>query len=117
MTKEQLDALRGHTPGPWEVEYSQLHPSSEKCNYTIRNDAFDVVSGHLAIRREEDARLIAAAPDLLAHIDELTAESDRLREALIEAMPVLESCDCFDDPTRSYCVRCRVLNIVREALK
>ena len=76
-----MSDFTGHTPGTWEVEYGQLHPSSEKCSYTIRTDAFDVVSGHLAIRREEDARLIAAAPDLLA-------ERNRLREAL-ENMPAV----------------------------
>ena len=71
-----------HTPGPWDIEYGQLHPASETCGYTIRTDAFDVVSGHLAIRREADALLIAAAPDLLAERDRLTEDRRELVEAL-----------------------------------
>ena len=59
------------TQGPWRVEESQLHPSSEKTGYTIVTDAFDVVSGHLAIRRQADAALIAAAPAMLEVLEEV----------------------------------------------
>ena len=57
-----------HTPGTWDIEYGQLHPASELCGYTIRTEEFDVVSGHLAIRREADALLIAAAPEMFLSI-------------------------------------------------
>ena len=44
-------------------------------------------------------------------------DHDRLREALIEAMTVLEACDCFDDTAYSYRARCRALDIVADALQ
>ena len=53
----------------------------------------------------------------LVEIERLRRENNRLREALREVMPVLETCDCFDDPTHSYCVRCRALDIVGAALQ
>jgi hypothetical protein len=59
------------TKGPWEVSLEQLHPGSEAEGYLIRTDAFDVVSGHLGIRKVSDAHLIAAAPELYAVLKEL----------------------------------------------
>ena len=48
---------------------SQLRPSSDQTGYVIITDAFDVVSGHLVIRREADARLIGAAPEMLEALE------------------------------------------------
>jgi hypothetical protein len=87
MKKEIEIAINGnYTRGPWEVEYGQLHPSSEKEAYTIRTDAFDVVSGHLLIRREADALLIAAAPDLADALRESQAREKRLEDRYNRAM-------------------------------
>lgn len=70
-----MSKYEGHTEGDWRVELTQLHLSTEKTGYTIVTDAYDVVSGHLAIRKEADAILAADAPKLLA-------QRDRLRVAL-----------------------------------
>ena len=40
-----------------------------------------------------------------------------LEDALREAATALSACDCFDDPTHSYCVRCRALALVGAALQ
>ena len=58
-----------HTPGPWQFGIGTDF-SSVVCG--------DVVIGHTFA--SEDARLIAAAPDLLAALAELVAELDN-REA------------------------------------
>ena len=58
-----------HTPGPWEV--TVLYPGQY---FEIRAETFDVVtatSGLPPLRREADARLIAAAPELLELLMEL----------------------------------------------
>jgi hypothetical protein len=92
MKKEIEIAINGnYTRGPWEVEYGQLHPSSEKEAYTIRTDAFDVVSGHLLIRREADALLIAAAPDLADALRESQAREKRLRDQNADLLSQLDA--------------------------
>ncbi len=67
-----------HTPGPWKFECSETHPSSEYGQPPHFDPAF-VVAGNqdIPVMRDDDARLIAAAPELLeackaalAHIDE-----------------------------------------------
>ena len=92
MTKEQLDALRGHTPGQWwftlegRSNYMKLY-FPEK--YT--GVSGDVVRGYVG---ETNARLIASAPDLLAHIDEQQAEIDKLRR---HAEALTTGCDRLID--------------------
>lgn len=52
-----------HTPGPWEiVKFGDA--------YEIRTDEYDVVTASLrkVIRKESDARLIAAAPEMLEEL-------------------------------------------------
>ena len=53
------------TPGAWEVRVEQITPGSNATCFTVATDDFDVVSPLLGIRCEDDAALIAAAPDLL----------------------------------------------------
>ena len=67
-----------HTPGPWSYQISRYEP-----------EAFDIIEpgiGALAIVKSEDyARLIAAAPDLLEALKELTLErgmTDKARAAI-----------------------------------
>jgi hypothetical protein len=92
MKPEVEAAINGnYTPGPWEVEYGQIHPASEKEAYTIRTDAFDVVSGHLLIRREADAALIAAAPDLADALRESQAREKRLRDQNADLLSQLDA--------------------------
>lgn len=65
-----------HTPGPWQVkEYLRNEPSSTMPEYRIQTDVDSIAEAHrlwrdgspLATRYEVEAnaRLIAAAPDLL----------------------------------------------------
>jgi hypothetical protein len=70
-----------HTPGPWSHQISRYEP-----------EAFDIIEpgiGALAIVKSEDyARLIAAAPDLLEALKELTLErgmTDKARAAIAKA--------------------------------
>jgi hypothetical protein len=70
-----------HTPGPWSYQISRYEP-----------EAFDIIEpgiGALAIVKSEDyARLIAAAPDLLETLKELTLEkgmTDKARAAIAKA--------------------------------
>ena len=59
-----------HTPGPWEA--TRLEPDGfliRQYGWEIRTPAWDVttwIEHGAPIRKEEDAHLIAAAPDLLA---------------------------------------------------
>lgn len=76
--KTQTENVSGHTPGPWD--YREAYDNGEPCGYVVqKGPAFaiaDVPQG------EDDARLIAAAPDLLAaceralqHIEEYDESS------------------------------------------
>lgn len=69
-----------HTPGPWSIYHSKFGPEVRTddvnadqriavCHYatTLRADCEDMESGE----HEANARLIAAAPDLLASLKEL----------------------------------------------
>lgn len=75
-----------HTPGPWEVVelvdgYDIRSPES-RCRIATASDP-EAVWG--AIGREEDACLIAAAPELLEALEEAVAwiEDDRFDDAYI----------------------------------
>jgi hypothetical protein len=59
------------TPGAWEVRVEQIAPGSNATCFTVATDDFDVVSPLLGIRCEDDAALIAAAPDLLKVLQEV----------------------------------------------
>lgn len=83
-----LEALRGHTAGPWEVGVKgNGAPGYVYCDNAL-GSAVAIVYGapllHSVFSRAEEeanARLIAAAPDLLA---ELTTR--RARDAEVEAL-------------------------------
>lgn len=67
LSREQLEALKGHTPGPWKVfpklKYNEWHVSVPMEGTQMRLGLFaDGVPGN---NPEADARLIGAAPDLL----------------------------------------------------
>ena len=80
MSKTQDFA--GHTPGPWSIDkWSQVVDTNGR---TIRAVGLALACGTI---NEDDpattnARLIAAAPSLLADRDALAAENRRLRAAL-----------------------------------
>ena len=57
-----------HTPGPWHVE-----PSPDRVHFDIRADGVHVPHG--SGKGEANARLIAAAPDLLAALEDVVASA------------------------------------------
>lgn len=71
-----------HTPGPWEVR-----PSSNRLNGTAWRDIVSMgtefTGAYVGEALEQDAALIASAPDLLA-------ERDRLREVNAELLAALK---------------------------
>lgn len=76
------------TKSTWEYEWSHRIDNGPKVGWHVFDpadvDAFgDIVSLHkTAYDNEETARLIAAAPELLAALVELAEEADRLGNAL-----------------------------------
>jgi len=65
MNTEQFD---GHTPGPWWVdEWEDGDGESMQRYWSVEQDIIQVCLVH----NEQDARLMAAAPDLLAALREL----------------------------------------------
>lgn len=87
LSREQLEALKGHTPGPWEVfpkmKYNEWHVSVPIEGTLLRLGLF--ADGVPSNNPEADARLIGAAPDLLntalaalARAEAAEAERDRL---------------------------------------
>ena len=63
-----------HTPGPWICSSSH----SDTCDFEVREDAEngDVIAGEYGIPNLQDARLIAAAPDLLAALERIYLETN-----------------------------------------
>lgn len=50
-----------HTPGPWEAWMPQTHVAGEERTWSVKGPPSDF----MFLREEADARLIAAAPELL----------------------------------------------------
>ena len=85
LSKDQLDALRGHTPRPWFVVDGDTAAEMQPVCYIglVGDTHIWIAQDHSQMHDgtpEVDADLLAAAPDLLAHIDEQQAEIDRLRD-------------------------------------
>jgi hypothetical protein len=81
-----VEASESHTPGPWRVD-----PTHELC---IESDHGNIGLVNLARHSAADARLIAAAPDLLVGAKAILAARDgkasmdaiiRLRDAIARA--------------------------------
>jgi hypothetical protein len=71
-----------HTPGPWAITkgaYGALHVGPAKLDHPGRDRmAYTTQRGRdLLAQREADAALIAAAPDMLAALQDIMAESSR----------------------------------------
>ena len=65
----------GPTPGPWElVRLNQFGPHAISMAYNAEQKFYGVRSIH----HEADARLIAAAPELLEALEELCAKLDTI---------------------------------------
>ena len=76
MNTEQFD---GHTPAPWYLNTPDPNPAR-----TVRFIS-DVCTDLLGAT-DADARLIAAAPDLLAEVKRLREENERLRDMIEKAV-------------------------------
>lgn len=93
ITKEQAQALEGHTPGPWAAHKMrsvfQIHQEGVTPGYAERiaeviywQDNHTGPRGNPLIDdARANARLIAAAPDLLATVIALHERVERLTEA------------------------------------
>ena len=85
MTREQLDELKGHTPGPWVYVETLSSCYVKAGHYTERGKEIVNYSYSLSPTIDSaNAKLIAAAPDLLAHIDEQQSEIEMLQGSLEE---------------------------------
>lgn len=66
--------MSAHSQAPWRVTEAR-GPEQELCFYEVRNaDGETILSTWPTERREEDARLAAAAPDLLAAAKRILAD-------------------------------------------
>lgn len=86
-----------HTPGPWVVCSGMVEtvptdtPHHEHCGIPIAHMDRTPGNGTLPVERDANARLIAAAPDLLTALEEMVLSSpyhvyaDRARHAIRKA--------------------------------
>lgn len=104
---ERLEAAGEHTPGPWRAEHTGYYwhvVSSEGAVTDVCPSQF-IGGGTIenpSPREPANARLIAAAPDLL--------------DALIEALPYVESCE-YDNGYKPGAVAKVVRNMNAAILK
>lgn len=100
--------FEGHTPGPWLTRPAQTKDGGATVIESAPNTAnIGFVWGIEDDEPKANARLIAAAPDLLAERNELRAENERLTRELAEAEAAcrhaLQACygcprfECHDD--------------------
>ena len=77
--------MSGHTPGPWRMSARELSEDLGYCGHSIYASGLwiaSVMGNHVNIpieNIEPNARLIAAAPDLLAIAKRALNESARVR--------------------------------------
>ena len=80
ITKEQAEALKGHTTGPWEVGPDEENGSSKLSIHTA--DGYFVALIDHSTNEFCNANLITAAPDLRATVIALHERVERLEGAL-----------------------------------
>ena len=70
-----------HTPGPWEARLQQADGYFiKKEGWEIRTDAYDVatwIQNGAPIRKEADALLLAAAPEMLEALEAVAKADER----------------------------------------
>ncbi len=94
-----LDDFAGHTPGPWkafcrDTGYVEGEPWSEDRFLQWDIEGPEEPDGRGTFF-EKDARLVAAAPDLLAEVRRLRAANAELAAALrlsLDAMDAVDAC-------------------------
>lgn len=80
--------MSAHTPGPWSVEIDHQTETPEFIRAYHKGEMFDIAS--LSDETEDikaNARLIAAAPDLLAALDDLLSYLEGYDHDYPEAAP------------------------------
>lgn len=87
--------VRPHTPGPWSVlpdepdkAYIRIRSTRLGCRYKVANVCFPAFESAYEYERQEsrgNAALIAAAPDLLAALQELRYACTDKAEAMADA--------------------------------
>jgi hypothetical protein len=83
VTAEEVSGLlAAATPGPWHVGRSALCDCLRPCVNVYADQGEDVTRPCRSEVCEEDAPLLAAAPDLAATVEALHAEVERLRDRL-----------------------------------
>jgi len=87
-----------YTPGPWTIQYST---NDYEGNLIYANRAIAATAtelGHIEATPEDEAnaRLIAAAPDLLAALT-------RLHHALSDIINASDNCECGARDSGDYC--------------
>lgn len=71
-----------HTPGPWRIsDFERLAGEDSRCIMGADGFAVAWIDGSTIKEHEADARLIAAAPDLLDALKEVVRISDRKHNA------------------------------------
>jgi len=102
-----------HTPGPWQARWQDPIDVDDCARIAIETapDAGDIAGIHHATRGEDEAnaRLIAAAPDLLAAAVEALQEADHSplcachEWAAVEIGPIVRQkpCDCWVSRARA----------------
>ncbi len=84
ISAEEARVLReAATPGPWHVGRSALCDCWRRCVNVYADQGEDVTRPCRSEVSEEDAPLLAAAPDLAATVEALHAEVERLRDKAI----------------------------------
>ena len=91
---DESSMSKQHTPGPWTYEASTKTVRSIPSNYWIATmDSWDG-----AVNHEANARLIAAAPDLLEALEMLLASPDLCLENLEpETIEIMNHCNNLID--------------------
>ena len=79
-----MNEFEGHSPGPWDLTYWDLDGT-----WSINGEGrYGDHVASIVINNEANARLMAAAPDLLAEVK-------RLRDLVDFAIAAIDSNDCY----------------------
>ena len=92
------EEFKGHTPGPWEFTHDEKHNmiSVHIPNFDINDDSEDYTIcgiwavGHYEGKKFPNAKLIAAAPELLKQVEELTKVNEELKAVMDELVKSLD---------------------------
>ena len=81
-----MEKITGYTPGPWAVSCTgTIHDEDAGFSVVARDGGCIAELNTVLETGHADARLIAQAPEMAQEIARLTADNERLREALESA--------------------------------